>query len=179
MKNKYGKSLVSVILVCLCALGMPITAQAYTMSGSHWNGSNLRIRANAIGGNYSTGLNTAISNINSSTHVTLSRTTDTGPSWKASVTNYGNTGWEGESTWSYYLGATHSAESKINTYYIPSGTAPARIKVIWLHELSHVLGLGHVSSVNRVMYTSASAAYTQGGVRNLTSDEVSGINSLY
>ena len=51
------------------------------------------------------------------------------------------------------------------------------MRVLWLHELSHVWGLGH-STINTVMYTSASSAYYN-GVRYLTSDDINGYNSLY
>ena len=60
-----------------------------------------------------------------------------------------------------------------------AGTDGAQVQVPWLHELGHVLGLGHVSDIHRGMYTSASDAYHKGRVRALTSDEISGTNSLY
>jgi predicted Zn-dependent protease len=64
--------------------------------------------------------------------------------------------------------------------YLPSSSNShvPRLKVVWLHELGHSIGLGHVSTLKRVMYTSASDAYFA-GVTSLTSDEIAGVNSIY
>lgn len=166
-------------LLSLSILLVPVPAYAWTTSGSHWNGSTQRISLVQLYGNYQAGVVNAISSIDSKTDVHFSFTTASGPSWTARVNNYGNTGWEGQSTWSYYLGATHSGDSKLNMYYLNPNTPVARLKVVWLHELCHVWGLGHVDSINSVMYKSASDAYTRGGVRDLTSDEINGMNALY
>lgn len=73
---------------------------------------------------------------------------------------------------------TTSSLSRLNIYYL-HGTEPInRLKVVWLHEIGHGLGLDHVTVLHRVMYKSASAAYFD-GVTALTSDEISGINHLY
>lgn len=177
-----SQSSVVLIVSCLLSLVMllaPARAYAWTSSGSHWNGSTQRISLVQLYGNYQAGIVNAISSIDSKTDVHFSFTTASEPSWKARVNNYGNTGWEGQSTWSYYLGATHSADSKLNMYYLNPNTSVAQLKVVWLHELCHVWGLGHVDSINSVMYKSASEAYRRGGVRDLVSDDINGINHLY
>lgn len=163
-------------LVCSCVF--TLTAHAYTLSGSQWSNSRQSVVIReSVNGNYLTAINQAVNNINNSTDVTFS-TSPSGLSWTALVANYGNTGWEGQSQWSYSIfGKTSNATSKINSYYIPPNTTIGRMRVLWLHELSHVWGLGH-SGINTVMYTSASAA-SDNGVRYLTSDDINGINSLY
>ncbi|PZQ87396.1 MAG: hypothetical protein DI534_14365 [Leifsonia xyli] len=46
------------------------------------------------------------------------------------------------------------------------GAAPInRLKVVWLHEFGHGLGLDHISVNTRVMYMSASTAYFSRGGR--------------
>ena len=72
---------------------------------------------------------------------------------------------------------TLNSSMHLNTYYLSAAT-PKRLKVVWAHEMGHSLGLGHVPELKRVMYSSASSAFNA-GVEALTSDEVSGINSLY
>lgn len=121
----------------------------------------------------------AVFEINQQTDVNFSWTDSTSPSWKAYAADYGATGWEGQSQWNVVLGSTRSASSKLNTRYLSTGMPFDRLKVVWLHELCHVWGLGHVSGINHVMYQSASDAYLRGGVRTLTSDEKNGINNLY
>jgi len=70
-----------------------------------------------------------------------------------------------------------SVSVKSNDYYL-GGASVTRMKVVWLHEIGHGLGLDHVGTVKRVMYKSASDAYNA-GVTALTDDEISGINKLY
>lgn len=109
----------------------------------------------------------------------LKGVTTSGPTFTAANNNYGATGWEGHNEWNCLFANTTSSVARVNDYYAANLISnAARIKMIWLHEVGHGLGLGHVSTVARVMYTSASGAYNA-GVRTLTSDEIKGINALY
>lgn len=129
-----------------------------------------------VSGIYSAPFLSARADINAKTPVNIS-TTEEGALWWASSGTYGNTGWEGLATWTCSGGKATGANSKLNNTVL-AGKPAARIKVVWLHELSHVFGLGHSNSKSRVMYTSASEAYLS-GVRTLTSDEIAGYNYLY
>lgn len=156
-------------------------AYAYTLSTSRWSSGTRQIdgQRSSVKDNYLESLKQAAANYNSSTDVSLKVITSIrGGNWHAKVYAYGNTGWEGRSTWFLNGGKTSSAVSEINATSASTYTV-ARLKVLWLHELAHVWGLGHVPSMKRVMYASASDAYLYGGVRSLTSDEIAGINSLY
>jgi predicted Zn-dependent protease len=157
---------------------LPAPAQAYTTTGCKWSTGTLRIDIRYVNGNFRTGINQAISNYNSSTDVTLSGVDSSGPAWTAEHAGYGATGWEGHSSWQCLLGKTLNSQMQLNTYYLGGTTPAARLKIVWAHEMGHSLGLSHVSTLQRVMYTSASDAYNA-GVRSLTSDEINGINSLY
>lgn len=89
------------------------------------------------------------------------------------------TGWAGYNNWNCAFGITSSSFARVNDYYNANlASNEGRIRVIWLHEIGHGLGLDHVSTVARVMYTPTSSAYNA-GVRNLTFDEINGINALY
>lgn len=175
---RYILAVVAAVITVLFCFMNSAEAYAYAYSGSRWSSSYQAVTVNfTITGNYLTAINQAVSNIDSSTHVRF-ETSGVGATWSAITQNYGNTGWEGQATWSYGIsGKTSLAASKINTYYIPASVEVARMRVLWLHELSHVWGLGH-SNRNTVMYTSASIAYSN-GVRYLTSDDINGYNSLY
>lgn len=70
------------------------------------------------------------------------------------------------------------ARSKVNTAYIPVSTTVSRIKILWLHELCHVWGLGHTTNPRTVMYWNVATPYAN-GISSLTSDEINGINSIY
>ena len=172
---------ISFAVVLSIFLLIPVPAMAYTTSGSKWSARSQTVSfyQTSVKGNYLSGLRQAAANYNASTdaRVTLTATLR-GGKWSAIAQNYGATGWEGQSTWYKSGGVTTKATSKVNIKYAASFNA-ARMKVLWLHELGHVWGLGHVSSIRHVMYTSASAAYLNGGVRSLTSDEIAGINKLY
>ena len=104
-------------------------------------------------------------------------TTSDSTAFRAENSNYGANGWEGQNTWYCPLGVTHDSKARLNAYYL-SGASVARLKVVWLHELGHGVGLDHVSTKARVMNTSASSGY-YAGVRSLTTDEISGVNYVY
>jgi predicted Zn-dependent protease len=166
------------LLVTLSVVAVASPAAAYTTTGCKWGSKNLTINYAATNGNFRTAFNFATTNYSTSTDVELSTTTASGPSFTAVNTNYGATGYEAQASWSCPIGTTISAQVRANQYYL-SGTEPqTRLKVVWAHEIGHALGLNHVSSVTRVMYTRASTAYSN-GVTGLTSDEIAGINALY
>lgn len=172
----------AVLTACVVALTfiVPTPAYAYTTNGCVWSSKSLRINSSGVSGNYLSALTTAISNYNVRTDVSLTRTTASGPVFRARVDNYGKTGWDGRAQVNCLAGtvSTRSATAQINSYYLKSSTNTNRLKVLWLHELGHSLGLGHVSSSYRIMYHKTSTVYNN-GVTALTTDEVNGINALY
>lgn len=168
-----------VVLLASVALVTAVVgpASAYTTTGCDWGTLNIKVDGSYANGTFSTALDQAISNYYGSTVLYLQRQNSSGNSFKAENSSYGATGWEGYTNWSCLYGTTHSATSRLNQYYLGSAVT-ARLKVVWLHELGHGLGLNHVSSVYHVMYPSATTAYNN-GVRALTSDEITGINTIY
>lgn len=152
------------------------TSHGYTTTGCRWGTKSPTISTRNVHGTYNSALYSARSNINARTPVTLN-TTYEGALWWAWDGSYGSSGWEGISSWSCRSGKVTGANSRVNETYL-AGAPSGQIKVVWLHELSHVFGLGHVNSKKRVMYTSASEAY-RNGVRSLTSDEIAGYRNLY
>lgn len=159
-------------------LGVAAPADAYTLTGCHWPATAIQINyQNVPAGNYVTAINAAAGNYYSNTDAKVTTTLASGPSFTAKAGNYGADGYEGYTNWVCPFGSTTSADARLNSYYL-SGAPVARLKVVWLHEIGHGLGLNHVSGTGYVMYSSASVAYNN-GVRSLTFDEVAGINSLY
>lgn len=68
---------------------------------------------------------------------------------------------------------------RLNQYYIAK-TAPAlRIRLVWLHEMGHSLGLAHVNNAYRVMYGGGTGTVYANGVTTLSPDDKNGINALY
>lgn len=180
-KKYRRRALTSILVAAIAALGIAIVpavpASAYTTTGCKWSSSTLRIDYRYVNGNFRTAINQAVANYNA-TDVTLSTVDTSGPAFTAQNANYGATGYEGQASWSCLLGKTNNAQIRVNQYYL-SGLEPiARLKVVWLHEIGHGLGLDHVTPTARVMYTSASSAYFA-GVTALTTDEYNGINALY
>ncbi len=170
--------IVTAMAIAVSLVALPNAAFAYTTTGTKWPNGSLQIDWRYVNGSFRTGLSDAVSNYNGSTDVSLSAVDQSGPTWTATNTNYGATGWEGQANWASFFGTTTSCSMMLNQYYL-SGTEPVtRLKVVWAHEAGHCLGLDHVSDSSRVMYTSASQAYFN-GVTGLTSDEIDGINSLY
>lgn len=166
-------------LATMMVVASASSSSAYTLNGCKWPSTIMDLDYRRTSGNYRTAIGQAIVNYNNATPVHLNGVESTGASMSSDVANYGATGWEAFNDSTCIGGTTFSSTSKINTYYLPSSTPVARLKVVWLHELGHSLGLGHASAINRVMYTSASTAYTSGGVRGLTTDEIAGIDYLY
>lgn len=165
------------VMVCIGMLGSA-PASAYVKNGCKWPASNLTIQVNSsVTGKYSTALANAAANYRNSTDLNLYTSTTKRGSFQADVANYGADGYEGFTNVACPLGVTTNASSRVNTHYLSSAVT-ARVQVVWLHELGHAIGLNHVTSTARVMYTSATTAYNN-GVRSLTSDEVNGVNSIY
>jgi hypothetical protein len=159
-------------------IAAPAPAFAYTTTGCKWSTGDLRIDWRYVNGNFRTAFSYARNQYTSGTDVNLSTMDESGPTFKAQNSNYGATGYEANANWTCPFGSTNSATVRINQYYL-AGLEPAtRLKVVWQHEIGHALGLDHVTTRARVMYTSASSAYSA-GVTGLTSDEVTGINALY
>lgn len=168
----------STLLAAAFGIAGSAPASAYVTTGCKWPASSLTIQVNpSVTGKYSTTLVGAAANYRNSTDLKLYTSTTQRGSFQADVGNYGADGYEGYTNWVCGFGVTTNASSRVNTYYLGSAVN-ARIQVVWLHELGHAVGLNHVTSTARVMYSSATTAYNN-GVRNLTSDEVSGVNSLY
>ncbi len=164
----------------LIVFAAQLDANAYTTTGCKWGSGTIKVDTRYVNGHFFTAIKQAISNYTSATDVTMSYVDASGPGLKAQNADYGYTGWEGRADWTCALGRYIGVTAKINMTYLPgtSSTDVPRLKVVWLHELGHSIGLGHVSTVKRVMYTSASTAYSN-GVRSLTSDEIAGVNALY
>ncbi len=165
------------LLITLCAA--PLTASAYAYNGCKWSTPNLNVDIIATSGVSRTAIQSALSNYTAATDVNLTGVTTTGPTFKAQQFNYGDTGWSGLNTRVCPFGNTTSSLVQLNLYYVYNTAAyEGRMRLTWLHEIGHSLGLAHVTTVARVMYTSGLTAYNA-GVRNLTFDEINGINALY
>ena len=154
-------------------------ASAYTLSGCKWNKKSFTVNSAGTNGTMRTALSDAATVYDLSTDVTMVTSSTASSTLTAANNNYGQTGWEGIASPTCSSGVTSKVHIRANDYYLPNlSSQRARIKVVWLHELGHALGLGHVSTLHRVMYTSASSAYYD-GVYTLTGDELNGINALY
>lgn len=54
----------------------------------------------------------------------------------------------------------------------------AKVRLVWLHEFGHALGLEHTSNPDTVMYPNADISYSR-GTNYLRADDVAGINRAY
>ncbi|MCJ1715762.1 matrixin family metalloprotease [Microbacterium sp. M1A1_1b] len=176
-RRRLGTITATAVAVAAALIAIPNVAHAYAYEGPKWPSGNLRIYMNTTSGNYRTAINQASANYTSATDVNLTNTTAGGPTFSAADVNNGADGYEGFTNWFSPNGRTESAHAILNRYYL-AGKPTAQLKVVWLHELGHGLGLAHVGPLARVMHDPASGAYGA-GVRNLTSDEVAGINNKY
>lgn len=172
--------LAALVLGSLMVFSAQLNANAYSTNGCKWGSATIKVDTRYVNGKFFTAIKQAISNYTSATDVTMSYVDASGPGLKAENGDYGYTGWEGQASYTCALGRFIGVTARLNMTYLPSSSAShvPRLKVVWLHELGHSIGLGHVSTLKRVMYTSASAAYSA-GVRSLTSDEIAGVNSIY
>lgn len=168
---------VSFILVAAIVLAvLPVgAAQAYTTWGCRWSSSSISVNINTVSA-YSTAYNTAKSTWSNKTDVYIYSSSSS--PWNAVSAYYGNTGWDGQDTYTCNL----LNRRQYNTTYLNRTTLdsyPAAKKaVVAMHEFGHGIGLGHVSSQWDLMYSCAACAYDN-GVRTLSSDDISGANARY
>ncbi len=177
-RRRIGITAASALALAAALIAVPNAANAYSLHGYKWPDRNLRIYMNTTStGNFRNAINQASSNYTSSTDVNLTNTTAAGPRFSARDYNAGATDYEGWTDVIHPGGRVESAQSMLNRYYL--GSAPvAQLKIVWMHELGHGLGINHVSNTVRVMHNPATAAY-KAGVRYLTADDIAGINKLY
>lgn len=171
--------LVAVALAIVLGIVAAAPASAYATTGCRWSTGTLRIDYRYVNGVYRTELSNAKSHYNTVTDVDLSLADSSGPSWTAANSNYGATGWNGHSSWSCLLGWTNSSQMQLNQYYIADTLPGLRIRLVWLHEMGHSLGLAHVDNAYRVMYGGGTGVVYNNGIVSLTTDDKNGINALY
>lgn len=182
--HTWWRSLFVVPILALVMATAPISttpAAAYGLSGCKWDKSmqnSLRVTyTKGIGksGKYRKALNQARANINDKTRLTIRGSSIKRP-LMAYAGYYGKNGWVGIARTWCLNGKVLKAQVKVNKSYTKHKPT-SYIKVVWLHELSHVAGLNHVSSVRRVMHSSM--ANWHAGIRSLTSDEIAAYKRLY
>lgn len=158
-------------------VGVPAApASAYATTGCKWPTANVTIRTSISSSttDYSS-LSSAVYDWSISSDINMSFNGSS--NFRAYLQNDGANGYAGWATWNCIVGITNGGDARMNPYYTNSYTL-AKKQVVWLHEIAHVLGLAHVSTVARVMYSCPGCAY-DAGVRHPTSDDVAGVNALY
>jgi predicted Zn-dependent protease len=177
-RRRLGVTATAALALAAALITIPNAASAYSLHGYKWPDRNLRIYMNTTStGNFRNAINQASSNYTSATDVNLTNTTTGGPRFTARDYDAGATDYEGWTDVVHPGGRVESAQSMLNRHYL-AGKSVAQLKVVWMHELGHGLGINHVSPTARVMHNPATGAYNA-GVRNLTSDDIAGINNLY
>lgn len=164
----------------VCSPLLVESAHAYSFTGYKMPKAIQTIYHGAgVSGKYKTALDSACAAYTKKTKVSLKKAAGANVVWQAKVANYGNTKWEGLTTINKANSnkVIASCESKVNTRYV-SGKNSSYLAVLWMHELGHGWGLGHVPINKYVMYTNVATPYA-GGVRTLTGDEIAGINKRY
>lgn len=173
----YVAGAATIALVGLTGVSGAPTADAATYTGCRWGSSQLRFNVdntsqtardaiNQASGNYTTNTSAKITNIS------------TYSAWAAQNADFGPNGLHGEARWKCDgNNITYESQTYLNNYYM-SGKPVAQLRVVWLHEMGHSLGLGHSTSTGDVMYECPSCAYSA-GTRYLSLDERNAINYLY
>jgi len=178
-------SIATVLLSTTILMATAPQAQAYALEGPHWGSSTVYVEDfiwysmdSSASGSIDAAFKAAISDYYAKTHLYIYGGDYSTAGFRASAANFGATGWEGQTGFTYLGSRFMSVESRLNAYYLPNSTNQTRLKMVWLHELGHGLGLDHVSTLTDPMQPNASDAYSR-GVTTLSQDMVNGINSMY
>ena len=156
--------------------GAPAATAAY-YTGCRWGTSQLRFNVNDTSQNARIAINQASDNFRNNTSAKVTNISAYS-AWAAQNKDLGFTGWEGKSWWKCDgNGITYESQTRLNNAYL-SGRPVEQLRVVWLHEMGHSLGLDHSPRLSDVMHNSASEAYSS-GTRWLSSDDRFGINNLY
>lgn len=176
---RFFAAVIAVSLAVLAPVLASAPAAAYATTGCKWSTGSLRIDYRYVNGTFRDTLTSAKTHYNANTDVNLSLTDSSGPAWTAANSNYGATGWVGHSSWTCLFGNTLNSQMQLNQYYISNTDPYYRIRLVWLHEMGHSLGLAHVSNAYRVMYSGGTGTVYSNGITTLTTDDKNGINALY
>ena len=152
------------------------SAEAATYTDSRWGTNSLRFNVLAVSGRARTAIQDASINYTSVTDVDVAVSTSYS-AWAAENRYFGNAQIQGRSYWKWRDGITYEAQCCLNNYWGENASTDA-LRVVWLHEMGHALGLDHVSNNREVMYENAASVYSR-GIYALTVDARNGINYLY
>lgn len=177
-------ALAAVVLVTGFFFGLgftsPISAAAYNLEGCSWPGDFIYYYIYAPALPYATPIdNAANSWTDTPTEINLLRTTGGSYNILANAYNFGNSGFDGETSYScsggYFSG---TVQTVLNTYYVSGYSSTARQQV-QAHEFGHSLGLAHNNSTCYVLMYYSSYRYFSCGIYSPQQDDVNGINAIY
>lgn len=175
--NKY--QFTASLLIASLAAVLPATgANAYVLIGTKWPSGSQQYENNATSA-YVSSATAAISSWNSSTQLNLQGSSSAQP-LRLFVVNYGAAGYDGVTliTVNALTGYFYKADVTLNTHYA-SSFPTNRKRAVWVHEIGHGVGLGHVSSGKQLMNSCASCVYSSYGYYTPQSDDIAGANFLY
>lgn len=169
-------TLSAAVLGVIAVSGAPAASAAY-YTGCRWGTSQLRFNVDNTSQNARTAINQASDNFRNNTSAKVTNIS-TYSTWAAQNADFGFIGWEGKAWWNCDKnGIIYDSQTRLNNAYL-SGKPVEQLRVVWLHEMGHSLGLDHSPRLSDVMHDSASEAYFS-GTRWLSSDDRFGINNLY
>lgn len=170
------------LLGIIVAAGVPKTVDISTSAsayytGCRWGTSRLNFNVDNTSQNARIAINQASDNYRNNTSAKVTNIS-TYSAWAAQNADFGPNGYEGFSNWACDKNSIiYNSQSRLNNYYL-SGRPVAQLKVVWLHEMGHSLGLDHSPRLSDVMHNSASQAYNAGTL-SLSSDDRFGTDNLY
>jgi predicted Zn-dependent protease len=152
---------------------------AYNLAGHYWDTSVVRYNyAKDLDSDYLDELDDALTAWNKAVqkYVAFGRDTQKSRLFIFKEADYGNTGWNAETSVKVYTGSdiVQTATISPNSYYMDNMGA-FDLQGVFAHELGHVLGLDHVKDKNQVMCTAADGRK----VNKPGDDDIDGIKAIY
>ncbi|WHS50226.1 matrixin family metalloprotease [Rothia sp. SD9660Na] len=171
----------SILLASTAILLTQNIAKAYSLHGAKQEGKYLKIELVNMNEKYRLAAITAGISYCLNTHITVHADIHPGGSrFTASHGNFGKTGWEARATWrtGFRSNIIKSGSIHMNEAYCNSMNG-LNLRVVTMHEIGHLLGLGHSKLQNAIMYTSASHAFLRHNTFTPTNDDKAGLRKLY
>ena len=176
------KAILSLVICCLCLLGITGNVRAYQVLGYRWPSSTITYSFSSGMAQRAQAYTTTCAGMWNSSDATLTQVSSGYNVWVSTV-SYSDAEWDGL-TDLYLSGGyfTGTAYLRINAGATETWNDNGALRSVVLHEFGHCLGLADLEGERAIMNGFTWGNYSRYGAYGLTTlqnDDLAGVNSIY